>query len=63
MKLQDVPSVDTGYLMNSIQSAFFDKNPLLIDAGMDNNVSTMVKIPFQNVCSLHVHMSLGLSVC
>ncbi|KAK3094406.1 hypothetical protein FSP39_001326, partial [Pinctada imbricata] len=33
----DIPMVDTGFLMNTIQSNFFDKNPLLLDAGLDNN--------------------------
>lgn len=33
----DVPSVDVGQMMNQIQDTFFDSNPLMIDAGLDNN--------------------------
>ncbi|OWF49195.1 renin receptor-like isoform X2 [Mizuhopecten yessoensis] len=33
----DVPSLDIVGLMNNLQNAFFDKNPLLLDAGVDNN--------------------------
>ena len=33
----DVPSVDVGSMMNQIQNTFFESNPLMIDAGMDNN--------------------------
>ena len=37
--VKDVPSVDVGSMMNQIQNTFFESNPLMIDAGMDNNVS------------------------
>ncbi|XP_060082576.1 renin receptor-like [Ylistrum balloti] len=33
----DVPSLDIGELMNNLQNTFFDKNPLLLDAGVDNS--------------------------
>lgn len=33
----DVPSMDIGGLMNNLQNTFFDRNPLLLDAGVDNN--------------------------
>ncbi|XP_033759893.1 renin receptor-like [Pecten maximus] len=33
----DVPSVDIGDLMNDLQNTFFDKTPLLLDAGLDNS--------------------------
>ncbi|XP_048745109.2 renin receptor-like [Ostrea edulis] len=33
----DIPAVDVASLMNSLQGVFFDQNPLLLDAGMDNS--------------------------
>ena len=31
--------VDIASLMNTLQGTFFDQSPLLLDAGLDNNVS------------------------
>jgi hypothetical protein len=42
--IQDIPAVDIASLMNSLQGVFFDQNPLLLDAGLDNSVSTGNKI-------------------
>ena len=36
---QDSPGVDVDHLMATIQGSFLDKSPLLLDAGLDNNVS------------------------
>ncbi|KAJ8310234.1 hypothetical protein KUTeg_012099 [Tegillarca granosa] len=34
----DIPVFDVGSIMNTIQNVFFDKNPLMLDAGIDNNL-------------------------
>ena len=39
--LQDTPGVDLSGLITSLQGTFLEKSPLLLDAGMDNNVSSM----------------------
>ena len=36
--LQDSPGVDVNHLMATIQGSFMDKNPLMLDAAVDNNV-------------------------